>query len=128
MQKGHFLHFPCQSCQESIEFSVFDLEKIEGKLSCKGCGLIYDFSDEKLKRQLRLFENLCRQIQLSEEILSETSVGVSIGDREVKIPFKILLSRLNSSLCLQVGEQPCNIAFRLEPLNDMTFAAQSKNN
>jgi hypothetical protein len=127
MQKGHVLHFPCQACQHSVEFSVFELEKIGNKIKCKGCGLIYDFNDETLKRQLRLFENLCRQIQLSEEILSDTSVGVFVGDREIKIPFKILLSRLNSSLRLTMGNQPFNISFRLEPTTDFAFAMEPKN-
>ena len=117
MQKGHFLQFCCQSCQNPIQFSVFDLERREG-ISCKECGLLYDFSDEGLKRQLQKFENLCRQIQLSEEILSNTSVGIFIGDREVKIPYKLLLTRLNSTLDLMVGDRPLTITFRIEPVLD----------
>lgn len=117
MQKGHFLQFCCQSCQHPIQFSVFDLEKSE-TISCQACGLLYDFTDEGLKRQLRKFENLCRQIQLSEEILSNTSVGIFLGDREVKIPYKLLLTRLNSTLDLMVGERPLTITFRIEPTID----------
>lgn len=117
MQKGHLLQFCCQSCQNPIQFSVFDLEKSEG-ISCSECGLIYDFSDETLRRQLRKFENLCRQIQLSEEILSNTSVGIYLGDREVKIPYKLLLTRLNSTLDLMVGDRPLTITFRIEPTID----------
>jgi hypothetical protein len=118
MQKGHFLQFSCQSCQHLIQFSVFDLEKSEG-IRCAECDLIYDFSDESLRRQLQKFENLCRQIQLSEEILSNTSVGIYLGDREVKIPYKLLLTRLNSTLDLIVGERPLTITFRIEPAIDM---------
>src|ERR1700722_3814205 len=111
MQKGHFLQFCCQSCQNPIQFSVFDLEKSEG-IQCSECGFLYDFNDEVLRRQLRKFENLCRQIQLSEEILSNTSVGIYLGDREVKIPYKLLLTRLNSTLDLMVGDRPLTIIFR----------------
>lgn len=118
MQKGHLLQFSCQCCQYPIHFSVFDLENSEGGVSCPECGLIYDFNDEALRRQLRKFENLCRQIQLSEEILSNTSVGIHIGDREIKIPYKILLTRLNSTLDLMVGERPLTITFRIEPATD----------
>lgn len=114
MQKGHHLQFCCQSCQNPIQFSVFDLEK-QGKLQCGFCGLIYNFCDEVLKRQLTKFENLCRQIQDSEEILSNTSVGIFIGDKEIKIPYKLLLSRLNSTLDLMVGDRPLTITFRIEP-------------
>lgn len=125
MQKGHFLQFSCQSCQTAIQFSVFDLEKNEG-IQCPDCGLHYDFNDEGLKRQLRKFENLCRQIQLSEEILSNTSVGIYLGDREVKIPYKLLLTRLNSTLDLMVGDRPMTITFRIEPAIDTPQLEKSK--
>jgi hypothetical protein len=117
MQKGQFLQFCCQSCQNPVQFSVFEVEKNE-KIRCTECGLTYDFGDENLKRQLHKFENLCRQIQLSEEILSNTSVGIFLGDREVKIPYKLLLTRLNSTLDLMVGERPLTIMFRIEPAID----------
>ena len=117
MQKGHFLQFCCQSCQHPIQFSVFDLEKAK-HICCASCGLTYDFNDKGLKRQLRKFEDLCRQIQASEEILSNTSVGICIGDREVKIPYKLLLTRLNSTLDLMVGDRPLTITFRIEPSVD----------
>lgn len=117
MQKGHYLHFCCQVCQQSIQFSVFHLEKNE-KIICPSCSLVYDFGEESLKRQLLKFENLCRQIQLSEEILSNTSIGICIGDREVKIPYKLLLTRLNSTLDLMVGDRPLTIIFRIEPTID----------
>lgn len=115
MQKGHCLQFCCQSCQNPIQFSVFDLEQNE-KICCSECGLLYDFDDEGLKRQLRKFENLCRQIKLSEEILSNTSIGIYLGDREVKIPYKLLLTRLNSTLDLIMGDRPLTITFRMEPI------------
>ncbi len=118
MKKGHFLQFCCQSCQNPIQFSVFELEKKQEGISCSHCGLIYDFSDEKLRSQLRKFENLCRQIQISEDILSNTSIGIYLGDREIKIPYRLLLTRLNSTLNLKVGDQLLTITFRIEPVID----------
>lgn len=118
MQKGSQLQFTCQSCQNTIDFSIFDLES-EGLICCSECSTVYDFRDETLKRQLRKFENLCRQIHQSEEILSHASVGVYVGDREVKVPFKLLLTRLNSTLDLMLGNTPLKIAFRIEPIHDV---------
>lgn len=117
MQKGHTLQFCCQSCQHPIQFSVFTLDKSE-TISCPECHMLYDFTNEALCRQLRKFENLCRQIQASEEILSNTAVGIYLGDREVKIPYKLLLTRLNSTLDLIVGDRPLTITFRIEPTLD----------
>lgn len=119
MQKGHFLHFPCQSCDSEVSFSIFDLAEKKGLVTCHQCQLGYDFGHEDLLRQLHKFANLCAQIHESEEILSNTSVGVYVGEKEVKIPFKILLSRLNSKLDLMIGSHPLTITFRIEPAKDL---------
>lgn len=116
MQKGHVLQFTCQCCQNPVTFSIFDIDK--KNVCCSQCQTSFDFSDEKLGRQLHKFENLCRQIQESEEILSNTSVGIYIGDREIKVPYKILLARLNSTLDLMIDGRPLTITFRIEPAAD----------
>lgn len=118
MQKGHLLEFACEACQNPISFSIFDLDNGKGELVCSDCSLAYDFSDDTLKRQLKKFTDLCRQIQQSEEILSQTSIGIYVGDQEIKVPFKILLTRLNSTLDLKIGNTPLAINFRIEPSKD----------
>lgn len=127
MQKGHVLQFSCQSCQSPVHFSVFDLNKNEGEIVCSNCSLTYQFQDEALQRQLIKFENLCRQIQASEEILSQTSIGIYVGDKEIKVPFKILLSRLNSTLDLKVGDRSLTITFRIEPSKDLPIVEKKFN-
>lgn len=119
MQKGHLLQFKCQKCTHLVNFSIFELENGHEHVVCEECGLIYDFSDESLRRQLSKFEKLCLQIQQSEEILSNSSIGIYLGDREIKIPYKILLSRLNSTLDLKMGEHTLKIVFRIEPKLDL---------
>lgn len=118
MQKGHYLQFDCQECHQPVRFSVFELERRHDLLICPHCGQKYHLEDENLKRQLRKFEMLCRQIVDSEEILANTAVGIDVGDRHVKIPYKLLLTRLNSTLDLYIGSKPVTIEFRFEPLQD----------
>lgn len=118
LQRGHHLAFACQNCQTPITFSLFKIEK-NPNLECSYCQKIYLFEDEILKRQLKKFENLCTQIKESEEILSHTAVGVTVGEKEVKIPFKLLLTRLSSYLDLKIDGRALTIAFRMEPLNDL---------
>lgn len=125
VQKGHFLQFSCQSCHHPVCFSLFELEQGGWQVRCSQCDVSYDFNEVDLRRQLRKFEALCRQIHESEEILSNTSVGVHIGDREIKIPFKILLSRLNSTLDLMMGDAPIRITFRIEPAHDLKGEANT---
>lgn len=117
MQKGHKLQFHCQSCKNLIHFSVFEIER-DPLISCSSCNKPYSFSEETLSRQLKKFEALCRQLVESEEILSHTSVGINVGDRHVKVPYKLLLTRLNSSLELKINGKPLTIDFRIEPLTD----------
>ena len=122
MQKGHCLQFSCQACRHPVQFSIFEIETQEN-IVCSECKLHYDFNDETLKRQLKKFDSLCQQIQCSEEILSNTSVGIYIDDqREIKIPYKLLLTRLNSTLNLMVGERPLTITFRIEPIIDIAYS------
>lgn len=116
-QKGHALSFPCSRCKNDIKFSLFELDQNNGLLSCPHCEQNYLFNDPQLKRQLRLFESLCRQIKDSEEILGNTSIGVDVGNSRVEIPFKLLLTRFNSNLQLQMGPEKIVITFRLEPQN-----------
>lgn len=118
MQKGHLLQFNCLKCKNALCFSVFDLDAKNNVLSCNHCEKKYTLNDETLKRQLRKFVALCQQLVESEEILSQTAVGIDIGEHHVKIPYKLLLTRLNSTLDLKFGQETVSIAFRMEPLKD----------
>ena len=117
MQSGHTLEFECQKCQKEVPFSIFEVE-LKHPITCSHCSKKYSFSDDNLIRQLKKFAALCTQIRESEEILGNSAVGVNIGDKNVKIPFKLLLTRLSSYLELKLGDKPVTIAFRLEPLKD----------
>jgi hypothetical protein len=118
MQKGQRLVFACQCCQRPVPFSVLDLKR-DQEVDCANCGVSYAFGDPALQRQIQTFESLCQQIADSEEILSNTSVGIQLGGQEVRIPYRILLTRLNSKLDLVVGDQKLTIAFRMEPRQDL---------
>jgi NAD-dependent SIR2 family protein deacetylase len=109
--KGLF-QIDCKGCSNPVQFSTADLESV---VSCTECGKKYGFSDEKLKRQLVKFADLCSQIKESEEILGTAGVAVSVGNEEVKIPFKLLLCRLKSTLDLQIGTERCLVTFRSYP-------------
>jgi hypothetical protein len=115
-QKGHSLSFPCAECRHTVPLPVFELEARDCIAECSECLQKYSFADPALLRQLRKFEDLCRQIHLSEEILSQASLGVDVGPHQVKIPFKLLLTRLNANMELAIGSHRLTITFRLEPL------------
>lgn len=126
MQRGEHLEISCQSCQCPIKFSIFSIEEKGDTIECEECGKKYSFKDETLLRQLKKFEKLCRQIHESEEILGNSSVGIDVGGNHVTIPFKLLLTRLNSSLDLIIGDKPCKIVFRIEPKQDLPSSPPHK--
>lgn len=117
MQRGHSLEFECRQCQKNINFSIFEIDQKD--IICPHCSKKYCFDDEVLIRQLKKFEALCRQIRESEEILGGAYVGVDTGDKSVKIPFKLLLTRLSSRLDLKLNQELLPISFRFEPLQDL---------
>jgi DNA-directed RNA polymerase subunit RPC12/RpoP len=123
MQKGHQLQFDCVKCREPVRFSIFAIEGKKTQVPCPACGKKYSFEDAKLQRHLKKFEQLCRQLVDSEEILADTTIGIDVGDRHIKIPYRLLLTRFSSSLELQMGDKPVTIDFRFEPLKDTPRAA-----
>lgn len=116
----HQLEFHCQQCKHPISLPIFkfepELAAQPWMISCSQCQKRYLFQDETLKRQLKKFAALCRQLQESEEILGQTAVGIDVGEHHVKVPYKLLLTRLNSLLELRIGEENFSFVFRVEPL------------
>ena len=119
MQTGQNLTFNCVHCQNSIPFSIFELSQNKAPLTCSKCSQTYKIDDPNLLRQLSKFEKLCAQLIDSEEILSDTSIGITVGEKDVDVPFKLLLTRFTSRLKLQVGPHALQIEFRIEPAKDL---------
>lgn len=113
MQKAPHLAFDCLHCAETVTFHIWE----EKPVVCAHCQKSYKFSPD-IYNKMKKFEALCRQIQASEEILGDTAVAIDVGSKEVRVPFRLLLTRLGSILTLQMGEQKLEIAFRTEPLVD----------
>ena len=125
MQVGYQLHFNCLDCSEEVRFSVLGGKDTSAQIVCSSCLKRYAF-DEGILLQLQKFESLCRQIHESRDILGDTQVAVNVDDREVKIPYKLLLTRLSSVLQLQMAGRSVDIHFRLEPVKDVPEALSLK--
>ena len=123
MQKKHSLEFKCLNCQSSIRFSFFNLNE-QPPLNCSGCSKKYAFGDPNLIRQLKKFEALCSQIHESQEILGNASVGIDVGEHHVKVPYKLLLTRLNTNLDLDIDGVVVSITSRIEPTKEVNNLSQ----
>lgn len=126
VQVGNNLEFRCikDGCGELVKFSVFDPSR-NNTIRCAACGKEYTFGEE-LVAKLDRFEKLCRAVNEAEDILSDTNVAISVYSHEVQIPFRLLLTRLNTQLNLTVGDKEIQIRFRVSPLKDIPQAGEKK--
>lgn len=111
---AHHIEFQCASCGRSIVFSVLEMAK--GRLTCPHCAKGYMFN-EQLVDKIRRFENLLGAVREAKDLLGSANVGISLGGEEVKVPYRLLLTRLTSTLTLDVGGKQTHFRFRIEPLN-----------
>jgi hypothetical protein len=109
------LEFRCKECNSGVCFSVLDNQDLSKTLTCEKCSKKYVLGSQILD-QLKQFEALCKQIQLSKNIFGQAAIAIDVGPHQVKIPFQLLLTRLSSVLELNVGGENTTIAFRVDTL------------
>lgn len=118
MKKGHRLSFGCIACETPIEFSVLHLEEKMSPVTCSCCHKSYCFSDA-LAHQMKLFEGLCYHIYEARDLLGKSCVAIDLQDRQIKVPFNILLTRLTSELELEIEGKKIALIFRVDPISDV---------
>ena len=76
------------------------------------------------------FEKLCQAVNEAEDILSDTKVSIDVSGHNVKVPFRLLLTRLNTQLDLDIKGKQIKIKFRTMPLesevNDFSQVGDAK--
>ncbi len=113
---GNHLEIKCidPECGNDIKISILEMDK-SPRVRCKSCNNEYSFN-KQLVDQLRKFEKLVAAVQEAKDILGQTAVAVDIQGHSVKIPYKLLLTRMNSELKLKINDQQMVVTFRVEPL------------
>jgi len=112
--KAHHIEFQCVGCGNPVAFSILQVDAA-GRLACATCGKGYGFTSELLDK-VRLFERLLAAVYDARDLLGSANVGIAFRDEEVKVPYRLLLTRLNSLLTLNIGEKETVFRFRVEPL------------
>lgn len=110
------IEFECivKNCNEIISFAVFELEK-NPKIKCPACQKEYVFNKEFVTKIKKLV-NLILSVREAKDILGNTNVAIDIEEHSVKIPYRLLLTRLNTLITLEIGDQTIDFRFRVEPL------------
>lgn len=123
-KKDASIEISCTSCAHPVSFSLKDFAKLPCVSTCDHCGKQFGIDSGLIAEEIKLFVELCQQIKASEKILGKASVAVNIGSQVVRIPYKLLLTRLRSTLDLDVGGQNVVVSYRTDPMKVATDLAE----
>lgn len=104
-------------CEAVIKFNVMDLQETGGRVSCPECHREYRF-DKLFLGKLQRLRKLIMAVREAEDLLGDVNVAITTSTEEVKIPYRLLLTRLNTTITIEMGGQTVDFNFRIEPLNE----------
>ncbi|EDM26233.1 hypothetical protein LNTAR_24019 [Lentisphaera araneosa HTCC2155] len=110
-----------EECGKTINFNVMELKEKEGLLTCPHCYRQYSFSDSTFIEKLEKLRNLLIAVKDAEDILGDVNVGVNTVAGSAKIPYRLLLTRMNTVITLEVGGYKIDFNFRVEPAKSGDF-------
>lgn len=116
------IDFRClsESCTGVVEFDLREVANKDFQALCPVCGRAYALDAalrDKLERMMKLIEAL----RNSEDILGDSAVSVNVAGGEVRIPYALLLTRLNTLITLDLGRTPTDFHLWVEPSSPETF-------
>ena len=119
--KAH-LDFICAEpdCDAVVKFDLTDIAKDDFQTLCPKCHKPYQFNAE-LREKLMKLHHLVLALRQAESILGDCNVAVTVPGGEVKIPYALLLTRLNTMITLNVGDKTVDFHLRIEPTSTDTF-------
>ncbi len=112
------IDFDCleADCGNTIQFNLMTLKENNGEISCDNCHRPYKFQRAFLNK-LEKLRNLVIAVKGAEDIIDDCKIAVTMPGHEVKLPYRLLLTRLNTLISLKVGKQVVDFNFRIEPLS-----------
>ena len=116
------LDFKCleENCSGVVKFDLNKLEEADFQVLCPQCHRPYEF-DAALTEKFRKLANLIVALREAEPILGSANVAVTVPGGEVKIPYVLLLTRLNTMITLDFGEKKVDFHVLVEPSSAETF-------
>lgn len=117
-----YVDFECfePDCKGIIPLSLIDAAAARFQIICPECHRSYEF-DKILRNKLCKLRDLILAVRESEGILGDCNVAVTVPGGTVKIPYTLLLTRLNTMITLSVGDKKVDFHFRVEPSSPETF-------
>ena len=112
------IEFKCisGSCATPIDFSLTEIER-NGTLICPSCRKAYSFHPDFVDKMKRFYK-LVEAVQDARDILGNANVAINVKGNEIKIPYRLLLTRMNTLITLKMDDGELTFRFRVEPLNE----------
>ncbi len=107
-------------CTGVVKFNLMECAKDDFQVLCPKCHRPYVF-DAELKGKLTKLMNLILSLREAESILGDCNVAVNVPGGEVKLPYAMLLTRLNTLISLQLGDRKVDFHLWIEPTSAETF-------
>lgn len=116
------LDFCCQTaeCSGVVKFDLSEAVDPEFQAVCPVCHRAYALDDTMRSKLQRMLE-LIVAIRNSEDILGDSVVSVNVAGGEVRIPYALLLSRLNTIITLEINGTKTDFHLWVEPSSPNTF-------
>lgn len=118
MKDYKHIEFNCleEKCGKPVLFKLQEMEK-GPSIQCPNCRKEYNFNGNFIGK-LKKFDNLISAVRDAKEILGDTNVAVNFKNHDIRIPYRLLLTRMNTLLTLSIGNKKVEFKFRVEPLRD----------
>jgi len=116
------IDFHCfvDDCHGVVKFNLADITGRDFQAVCPVCHLAYTL-DAALRDKLKRMLELINALRSSEDILGDSVVSVNVAGGEVRIPYALLLTRLNTLITLELGGKKVDFHLWVEPSSPDTF-------
>ena len=116
------IDFKCfvDNCTGVVKFNLADIDRRDFQAVCPICHRAYSL-EAGLRDKLRRMLELINALRSSEDILGDSVVSVNVAGGEVRIPYALLLTRLNTLITLELGGQKVDFHLWVEPSSPNTF-------
>ncbi len=116
------IDFQCfeEACGGVVKFELSDIVKGDFQAVCPKCGKQYPL-DADVRDKLTRMLKLVLALRDAEDILGDTNVSVNVAGGSVKIPYALLLTRLNTLFTLTYGGRKVDFHLWVAPTTPDTF-------
>ena len=116
------IDFHCfvDGCTGVVKFNLADIGGRDFQAVCPVCHRAYAL-EKDLRDKLRRMLELINALRDSEDILGDSVVSVNVAGGEVRIPYALLLTRLNTLITLELDGKKVDFHLWVEPSSPDTF-------